>query len=147
MIHGIGETIAAGLESFAQPLNRGLFGSVAQLAERVDDHVGAEPLGQLPDAPFAKTNSREASPGVSFQHIGEAGIAEKHAKQFVIDDTGFRQADRRDDDSFLEDVGAVGRDRARSHAADIREMGPTLCKGDDLAIDEYRCHEDLVRGM
>jgi hypothetical protein len=103
---------------------------------------------------YRKPHQRHAGPGRAgrsrdFRYGSRAEVTwptplAHIAQQLIVEMPVTSDPHRRDDDPFLEDLLAIGRQRAGAHAADIVEMRPGLSKGDDLAITEHRAGEYLV---
>ena len=105
----------------------------------------AEAIEQLQHAPLAELAAGQDRADVAPEDVGEAGVAQEDAERLVVEHALAVDADRRDDDALVEDLGGVGRDAARAHAADVPEVAPGLREGDELAAVEDRRGEDHVR--
>ena len=99
---------------------------------------------QLAEAPFAQPDGGHGGARVALHHLGEARVAVEEPQQLFDDHALARHPHGRHDDALLVDVGAVGRQRARAHAADVVEMRPRLGEGGQLPFREHRGHEHLV---
>ena len=109
------------------------------------DRVGAEAVEQLQHAALAEPAAGQHRADVAPEDVGEARVAQEDAERLVVQHALAVDAHGRDDDALVEDLGGVGRDAARPHAADVPEVAPRLREGDELAAVEHRRGEHHVR--
>ncbi len=146
-VDGVGEGVHALGHERAQLLAQLGLALVDQAVEGANRDAAAEALEQLGEAPLAQPDRGHGGAGVALDHLGEARVAEEHAQQLVGHHALAHHPHGWHDDALLEDVGAVGRQRARPHAADIVEVRPRLREGRELAVGEHGRQEHLVGRM
>ena len=95
-----------------------------------------EAIEQLQHAALAQPAAGQHRADVAPEDVGEARVAQEDAERLVVQHALAIDADGRDDDALVEDLGGVGRDAARAHAADVPEVAPGLREGDEPAAVE-----------
>ena len=112
-----------------------------QLGDRRLDGGVAVAVEQRREAAFAGRQRRGLRLDVADALVGDADVRQDDRQDLVVDRAALVELDRRQPQTFLLDLGRVGREAARHHAAGV---GPVAGVGEPaprLAGAEERLHE------
>jgi hypothetical protein len=124
----VGEVVAAVGHQRAEALAHRGAAAFDQLAQRIEHARLAEAAEQLEHPPFAESHGGDRGAQIAGDHRREARVADEDPHRLLVAHAFALEPHRRHDRALLEDVGALGRQRAGPQATDIVEMRPGMGK-------------------
>ena len=151
-VHGVGvhvivEVMLALRYGLARELAVSLYAAADYLVESLQNGGGGVAVHKLGEAVFGEATGRHERAGVAFQHFWEAAVIEDDSISFAVHLAFAHDADGRDEHSFVEDFGGLGRQTPGDTAANVPEVSVADSERYRLAVVEHRGGEAHIASV